>query len=78
MISFKSSNIQQRRKWKFKMNFVDSFLNWYQRYFTEITWFLIGDLTISTFQHLETRSYVNALWCAVLAAANYFIWKRSR
>jgi hypothetical protein len=60
------------------MNFVDRFLNWYQRYFTEITWFLIGDLTVQTINAIEKHNYVSALWCAVLAAGNYFIWKRSR
>lgn len=79
MFQFKSSdNIQQRKKWRFKMNFADKFLNWYQKNYTEITWFLIGYLAVQILNSLSRFDYLGALWCVALLAANYIIWKRSR
>ena len=78
MFQFKSNNTQQRKKWRFKMNFADRFLNWYQKYFTEITWFLIGDLTVQVANALTKHDYVEVVWCSLFIVLNYIIWKRQR
>jgi hypothetical protein len=59
-------------------NIGDCFLRWYHRYFTEITWFLIGNLTVQMANALEKHDYVEVLWCVGFICANYWIWKRNR
>lgn len=58
------------------MSLTDKFLNWYHRYFTEITWFLIGNLAVQIANALEKNDFVEVLWCATFLFLNYAIWKR--
>lgn len=78
MFQFKSNNSTSTKR-KFNMtNFGDKLLAWYHRYFTEITWFLIGNLSVQIVDALTKHDYVEALWCVVIAFINYTIWKRNR
>ena len=77
MFQFKKVNTVSTTR-KFTMNFTDKFLNWYRRYFTEITWFLIGNLAVQLVNALEKHDYVECLWCIVVGYLNYAIWQRNR
>ena len=60
------------------MSLTEKFFAWYQRYLTEITWFLIGNVSIQFAEALEKNDLIGAAWCAVIAFVNYSIWKKNR
>jgi hypothetical protein len=60
------------------MSIMDKFLRWYHRYFTEITWFLIGDLTVQILYAFERHDYTSVLWDSGFLCINYWIWKRNQ
>ena len=55
---------------------MNKFIQWYWQHYTEITWFVIGWLTMSGLEDLSHGNYTGALWCWALAGLNYFISKR--
>jgi hypothetical protein len=55
---------------------IENFRNWYIRNSNEITWFLIGFLTMSGLFALSTGNYTSAALNFVLAWANYALNKR--
>ena len=55
---------------------IDTIRNFYIRNQIEITWFLIGWLTISGFQDLGSGNYLGALVSFGLAYINYSLNKR--
>ena len=50
---------------------MNSFRQWYLRNHTEITWFLIGFLTLAGFHDLSVGDYTGALIDFALAYINY-------
>ena len=54
---------------------MNNFKNWYIRNQYAITWFIIGWLTMSCFNHLARGQYVWAMFDAVLAYINYQLGK---
>ena len=54
---------------------INRFRQWASRNSTEITWFLIGFLTLSGFQDLGVGDYVGALISFGLAWINYALSK---
>jgi hypothetical protein len=60
------------------MSLTDKFLRWYHRYFTEITWFLIGNLSVEAVNALQKRDYLEVIWCVAIGYINYAIWKRNK
>jgi hypothetical protein len=50
---------------------MNSIRQWYLTNQTEITWFLIGVLTLSGFQDLGVENYVGASVAFILAYINY-------
>jgi hypothetical protein len=57
-------------------NMLDKFRNWYLDNYTEITWFLIGVLTITGLEDLGRGNYGGALLSFALVAANFFFRNR--
>jgi hypothetical protein len=60
------------------MNFTDKLLRWYQRYFNEITWFVIGTISTQLVYALQRRDYLDALWCVIIGYVNFVFWKRNK
>ena len=54
----------------------ENFRQWYRRYYTEITWFLIGWLVMSGLVSLHNNDLEGAIISFALAAVNYFLSKR--
>ena len=54
---------------------IDSLRNWYQRNAFEITWFLIGWLTLSSLDNLARGRYVWAVIDGSLAYLNFYFRK---
>lgn len=77
MFQFKKVNTTSTNR-KFTMSFTDKFLNWYHRYFTEITWFLIGNVSVQFVIALQKHDWVECLWLAIVGYVNYAIWRRAR
>ena len=50
---------------------MNNFRNWYRRNQTEITWFLIGWMTISALQCLGQGDYIGAALSGGFAFLNY-------
>jgi len=50
-------------------------LNWYSKYRTEISWWVIGWLTFAAIDCLLKTDYVLALVNTVLIVINYKLWK---
>jgi len=55
---------------------MENIRQWYLRNHTEITWFLIGFLTLAGFHDLSIGDYTGALIDFGLAYVNYFLSKR--
>jgi hypothetical protein len=55
---------------------MNQFRQWYLRNATEITWFLIGFLTLSGFQDLSVGNYIGALVSFGIAWLNYALSSR--
>ena len=55
---------------------MDKLNRWYQRYYVEITWFLIGWLSICGLQDLGHGNYIEALFSFVLVAINYHMYRK--
>ena len=49
---------------------------WYMRNYTEITWFLIGWLTLCGFQDLAKGDYIGTLISWGLVWLNYSLFKK--
>jgi len=60
------------------MSLTDKLLRWYHRYFTEITWFLIGNLSVQVVNALNKHDYIEVLWCLLIGYINYAIWQRNK
>lgn len=54
---------------------MDKFLNWYNENFTEISWFIVGWLSMSCIEQLSRGNWVAALFDAGLCYFNYYLWK---
>jgi hypothetical protein len=50
--------------------------SWYLRNSVEITWFLIGWLTLAGLQDLGHGNYVEAVICFIFVAINYSMWRK--
>ena len=55
---------------------MNKFKQWYLNNYTEITWFLIGFLTLAGFTDLSRGDYVGAIISFALAIANYLFSRR--
>jgi hypothetical protein len=55
---------------------MDKIRSWYLRNYTEITWFLIGFLTLAGFQELSRGDYTSAVISFGLAWVNYIFSKK--
>lgn len=55
---------------------MNKFLSWYNRHYTEITWFLMGWLIMSGLVQLQRTDYIGALIDFVLAYFNYLLYSR--
>ena len=50
---------------------LDKFRRWYNRYYVEITWFLIGWLTLAGIHEIQRGDGIGALIDFALAYLNY-------
>jgi hypothetical protein len=55
---------------------LENFKNWYNRNYTEITWFLIGFLTWAGLNDLSQGDYTGAIISFGVAYINYLFVKR--
>jgi hypothetical protein len=55
---------------------LDNFFRWYNSYYTEITWFIIGFLTMDVLQQFSRGNWVGMLISIVLIVLNYQFIKR--
>lgn len=55
---------------------MDKFIAWYQRNYTEISWFLIGFLVMSGLQALKQGDMSGAVFAFALAGLNYWMDRR--
>jgi predicted negative regulator of RcsB-dependent stress response len=67
-------NVADQRQNKEKQ--MENIRQWYLHNYTEITWFLIGFLTLAGFHDLSVGNYTGALVDFGLAYVNYFFSKR--
>jgi hypothetical protein len=54
---------------------MDKFWQWYRTYIVEITWFIIGWLTVSGYDNLYQGNTLYAAMDFALAYLNYHMWK---
>jgi hypothetical protein len=54
---------------------MSKFVDWYNRYYTEICWFTIGWLVMSCLEQVGRENWSLAFIDAGLAYFNYYIWK---
>lgn len=54
---------------------LEKFGNWFNEYYTEITWFIIGVLFNNATIHLSIGHYDTAAIDVILAGINYLFWK---
>jgi len=59
-----------------KENIMDGFIRWYQRYYTEITWFIIGWLALDMIHEFSHGNWGGVAFDAVLIALNYKLNQR--
>ena len=57
---------------------LNKFGEWYSKYDSEVTWWLIGWLSWGMIDQLARGSYGFALLNAVLIVMNYQMWKNRR
>lgn len=55
---------------------MNSIARWYSRYYTEITWFLIGWLSMCALVDFSNGDWLGVLFNLALVALNYFLYKR--
>jgi len=55
---------------------MDGFIRWYQRYYTEITWFIIGWLALDMIHEFSHGNWGGVAFDAVLIALNYKLNQR--
>jgi hypothetical protein len=55
---------------------LDNFFRWYNRCYTEITWFIIGFLTMDVLNQFSRGNWVGMLISIVLIVLNYQFIKR--
>lgn len=55
---------------------MDKFRSWYLRNYVEITWFLIGWLTIAGLQELANGDYISCAISWIFAYINYSFYRR--
>jgi len=56
---------------------MEKFRNWYLKYQSEITWFVIGLMFSNMLIHLSSGQYMWAVIDAAIAYVNYFFWKQN-
>lgn len=49
--------------------------HFYQTYYTELTWFIVGMLINNMFTHLALGQEGGAVLDIVIAGANFYLWK---
>jgi len=49
--------------------------DWYKKYYTEITWFLMGWLVLSAMINISNENYLGAFTNVILAGANYLFYR---
>ena len=54
---------------------MNKLMNWFREHNTEITWWIIGFLTMSVFSSLEHENYITAAINTGLIYINYKLWK---
>ena len=55
-------------------NFFRKCAYWFNTYYAEITWFIIGTLLMSLGANLAMGAWVPALFNLIVIAANYVAW----
>ena len=55
---------------------LDKFRRWYNRYYVEITWFLIGWLVLAAITSFAHGDYISAAIALGVAVLNYTFVKR--
>ena len=56
---------------------MSKFREWYLKYDSEITWFLIGSLVTSASNSFSEGDMLGCVVGFVLAYINYYFWKRN-
>jgi len=54
---------------------LEKFANWYNDYYSEITWWIIGWLSWGLLDAVARGSWIIAIVDAALIAINYQLWK---
>lgn len=55
---------------------MNEFMRWYQKYYTEITWFIIGWLALDLVHEFGHGNWVGVVFDALLIALNYKLNQR--
>lgn len=55
---------------------MNRFIRWYQCYYTEITWFIIGWLVMDLLNNLGKEQYTDALIDLGIVALNFVFWRQ--
>lgn len=55
---------------------MNGLLNWYTRYYAEITWFIIGWLAMCTLVDFGKGDMLSVIFDLALIALNYFLYRR--
>jgi hypothetical protein len=55
---------------------MDSIVRWYQRYYTEITWFIIGWLSLDLIHEFSRGNWPGVVFDIILITLNYQLNKR--
>ena len=55
---------------------MNKFIQWYYRYNTEITWFIIGWLALNAIHDLGRGDWFSFIIDSFLIALNYSFWRR--
>jgi hypothetical protein len=55
---------------------IDNFIKWFHQHYTEITWFIIGWLTLNALYDFGRGDWIGFIIDAILITVNYKIWRR--
>jgi hypothetical protein len=55
---------------------MNGIVRWYQQYYTEITWFIIGWLALDMIYEFSRGNWGGVAFDAVLITLNYFLSKK--
>lgn len=57
---------------------MDKFINWYNTYYNEISWFIIGWLSLDLLHDFGQRNWLGMLIDAILIFINYSFYRNTR